>query len=537
MKETTKLDGLMRNRKPKGPRRPVESPQRDADLLSVMIPEALAAGFPTLTPAVLRTIIASADGGDPREQAALFSTMQEKEPLITAHLQTRRLAVLACDWSVRSKADEKKAKEIEAMLRKAGIRKAVHHLLDCLGTGYSGVAVDWAPGGKEIRGFSPIMPDAWTFDEAGFPALNSVTGGEIPLSTFHPAQILYVQAEGKVGLPCRKGLLRTLLWLYLFKNAGFRDWSVFLERFGMPFMLGKIPSGDFGNVQKRNELLDSLLKVRSGGAGVGTTETEMQLLNGASSGSQEAYEKFCRYCDEIFTLVILGQLGTSAEANGFSNGGAQAQVRQDILDADALMVQDLMNMQLIPWLCRLRYGMPDAGDIEFVIECEPPEDLNTRADRDLKLTNATGCKMKKEYAEKTYGIELEEREAQPPQLQQPQPPQKPGRPAPFSDDDEPKGAADRIVRATLGRMVEEEAFEAFRVPIGRAIRKVFGDLDPDDPDLVEKFKERAPKFLELLPGLMDEFDASAFTDALQGAMLASFLNGTLPVDYWKRGKG
>ena len=533
MKDTTQLDGLMRNSRPKGRGRPLESPKKDADLLSVLIPDALANSLPKLTPRMLESIIASADGGDPREQAALFSTMQEKEPLIAAHLQTRRLAVLACDWSIRSKKDEKKAEEIQTMLRKAGIRKAIHYLLDCLGTGYAGVSVDWAPGGAEVRGFVPIMPDAWTFDEAGFPAINSVTGGEIPLASYHPAQILYLQAEGKVGLPCRKGLMRTLLWMYLFKNAGFRDWSVFLERFGMPFMLGKIPSGDFSNIAKRNELLESLLKVRSGGAGVGTTETEMQMLNGAASGSQEAYERFQRYCDEIFTLTILGQLGTSAESSGFSNGGAQAQVRQDLLDADALMIQDIMNMRLIPYICQFKYGMPDAGDIEFVIECEPPEDLNTRADRDSKLAAATGCKLSRDYAMKTYGVELEEREEQPPQLQQPFP-QRPGRPAPFSDEDEPKGAADRIVRAALGRMVEEEAFEAFRVPIDRAIRKAFGDLDPDDPDLVDKFKERAPKFLESLPGLMDEFDASAFTDALQGAMLASFLNGTLPADFWRK---
>ena len=72
------------------------------------------------------------------------------------------------------------------------------------------------------------------------------------------------------------------------------------------------------------------------------------------------------------------------------------------------------------------------------------------------------------------------------------------------------------------------------MPIDTAIKKAFGDLDPDAADLVERFKERAPAFLASLPGLMDQFDTRAFEDALQGALLAGFLNGALPPATWKR---
>ena len=93
---------------------------------------------------------------------------------------------------------------------------------------------------------------------------------------------------------------------------------------------------------------------------------------------------------------------------------------------------------------------------------------------------------------------------------------------------------DRLIRATLGRMVDEDALAAWRLPIDAAIRKAFGDLDPADPELVAKFRERGPAFLASLPGVMDQFDARAFEDALQGALLAGFLNGALPVGFWRR---
>ena len=93
---------------------------------------------------------------------------------------------------------------------------------------------------------------------------------------------------------------------------------------------------------------------------------------------------------------------------------------------------------------------------------------------------------------------------------------------------------DRLIRATLGRMVDEDALAAWRLPIDAAIRKSFGDLDPADPALVAKFRERGPAFLASLPGVVDSLGARAFEDALQGALLAGFLNGTLPVDFWRR---
>jgi phage gp29-like protein len=316
--------------------------------------------------------------------------------------------------------------------------------------------------------------------------------------------------------------------MYLFKNGGFRDWSVFLERFGMPFLLGKIPSGDYRDAKLRNELMQQLMAVRSGGSGVGTTETDMQMLNGATSGSQTAYLDFCHYCDDIITLAILGQLGTSAKSTGFSNGGAQAQVRQDILDADCALVSGVINKALIPWMCAVR-GLPQDADVEFVIDSEEPEDLERRASRDLKLAQATGCKLAKEYAEKTYGVELDDAAAEPSAIDG----QQQRQPAPFSDHSAPIAEADRIVKSAIERMVGERAFEAWRGPVEDAISAAFGDLDPEAEDLVERFTERVPKFLDSLPSALAGMDAAAFRKTLEDAMLASFVDGLMPESYWR----
>ena len=509
---------------------------RSDDLLLSIISDYQEASKYRLTPSRLVQIITDADAGDPREQAALFPTLLEKEPLLAAHLNTRRLAVLSKPWRVQSKKQPELAAEISDALAKAGLQKAMGGLLAAVGFGYAGVAVDWLEGGAGIAGFRPISNDRWLFDEGGNPALSGADGRPIPLAEFHPAQIMFLVNDGAAGLPCRAGLLRTLLWLHMFKNAAFTEWNRFLERFGMPFLLGKIPSGDFSDEKKRRDLLASLLQVRSGGAGVGTTETTMDLLNGAAGNNSDAFESHQRYCDEIMTLTVLGQLASSDRGSGLSQGGMQEEVRQDLLEADCAMLSEVVQNRLVDWLCRLRYGIDDTSDMCFVIDCQKAEDLNVRADRDEKIARAAGCKLKRDYVAEVYGVDLEEPEPEP---EMPPAGKKADDDQTAMTDDGRKAATagNRLIRATIGRLVDEDALAAWRIPIDAAIRKAFGDLDPGDPELVEKFRERAPAFLASLPGVMDQFDARAFEDALQGALLAGFLNGALPVDFWRKTSG
>ena len=81
------------------------------------------------------------------------------------------------------------------------------------------------------------------------------------------------------------------------------------------------------------------------------------------------------------------------------------------------------------------------------------------------------------------------------------------------------------------------ALEAWRAPIDAAIRKHFGDVDPeglDDRQLLAAFAERAPAFLASLPGVMDAIDDRELTRALGESMLAGYLDGLMPPGFWKR---
>ena len=115
-------------------RRALTGADKSDDLKLASVSYFLEAAKYRLKPDRLVQIINDADAGDPREQAALFPTLLEKEPILAAHLNTRRLAALSKPWRVQSEGQPEVAEEITRMLAGAGLQN--HGL---------------APGGPAIR--------------------------------------------------------------------------------------------------------------------------------------------------------------------------------------------------------------------------------------------------------------------------------------------------------------------------------------------------------------------------------------------------
>jgi phage gp29-like protein len=327
--------------------------------------------------------------------------------------------------------------------------------------------------------------------------------------------------SAKPGLPCRNGLLRTLAWLYLFKYSGMKGWGRFVEKFGIPFALGKLSDADYNNVTKRNAVLAAMKAMGRDGAGVTSESAAVSFLSAAGQGSTEAHEQFLRYIDEIFTLTILGQLATSATAGGLSKGQAQENVRRDLLRADVVAIAEAVTRFVVRPLARMAYGLdPVKHDIEFWIDADPGVDKDAVITTWIKITQATGKLIDPKFASSEMGIPLVDGPVPQPQ------------PAFIDLADNPRrlprkerallAIADEALRRTV---TDAEGLAAWTGPVRQAVLAAFGDLDPDAPGAFTEFQKRAPAFLVKLPGLLQEMNTSAFEQHLSGAMLAAALNG------------
>ncbi|MEI3004027.1 MAG: hypothetical protein V8T87_05325 [Victivallales bacterium] len=100
-------------------------------------------------------------------------------------MQTRILAVPACDWTIQG-TDARRTAEVRAILEKAGLHALMRHLLDALALGYSGAAIIWGEGGADISAFRKVDPSNWQFDLSGNPALMTVSGKIRSLAEYIP---------------------------------------------------------------------------------------------------------------------------------------------------------------------------------------------------------------------------------------------------------------------------------------------------------------------------------------------------------------
>ncbi len=348
-----------------------------------------------LTSGSIRRMLKNAEEGAPGELAALFRQILENEPGITAHIQTRFLAVLSCAWRIEGN-DTQKAEEVRKILTSADLYKLMQHLVSAFAYGYAGAGILWDEGGGSIHGFSPVNPENFVFDRCGNPALLTVSGEERSLASYHENQFIFFRTAF--------ALLRPLVWLYFYKHHAMRDRARFLERFGIPFISAKIRDEDFESEEIRNELMRSLSKLGSDGIGLLNEGAEVQIVQPPSGSASGDFQTWLEYLDTLATRLILGQTATSSGGGAFSSGEVQDKVRHDLLEADCKALETVINRSVLAPLERFRYGTE--GTMTFRLDYSTPENLLEKAEILSRLTGA-GYTVSKEWIGKTFSMPVE----------------------------------------------------------------------------------------------------------------------------------
>ena len=508
-----------------------------------------------LTGARLQQILKDADTGDCSGQAALIDVIQEAEPVIGAHLESRKRAALAVPWRIEGGSDKDRA-DITRNLEHIGFQKLRKHALDGIAHGYAAAALLWAPGGSEITGWEEIHATRIIFDGAGNPGLITLTGDK-SLADWHPNQYLTHIHKSKPGLPCRGSLLRTLIWMYFFKFYGIRDYARYIERFGIPFVLAKLSDADFADNTKTARIISAMRAMGSSGVGVVTKATDIEPQAVSAGGKAEFFNWF-EYIDDTYALTILGQLASTKESNGMSNGDLQSGVKDDLTASDCELLEETLNNSIIQPMDIFRNGRKTG--LYLVLDSKPAEDLLGKATLVTTLADS-GYRAKRKWVEETFEIPLEEIDSTGTAAVSPTTEKLPNKksletaqkspqtPNPSNDaqktgialSDAPATAekaklpldviareeiVSQLTENTLRQLfVNSDVMTEFFTPLQAEIRNSFAGLDPDDPELVAKFTALTDGFFQQYPSMYEAFDSSKLEAALSGAMLAANING------------
>lgn len=366
-----------------------------------------------LTPGKLATIFQEADQGIVQRQMELFEEMEEKDAHLAALLQTRKLAVLSLDYEVlpyaKTPEDEHIAETIgELVYRIPNLEEAFLDLLDAVGKGFALVEIIWGTEGDlaKVEELRWIPQKSVTFVEGRKPRL--LTNKEPWRGTEFPLwKVIYHRYKARSGHDTRAGVLRVVGYMYLLKNYALKDWAAFNEVFGMPLRLGKYDP--MASPEDREALIQAIRNLGSDAAGVISKNTEIEFVEATSrlTGNTNPYQVLAEFCNREMSKAVLGQTLTTdtAGATGtYAAARVHAQVRRDLVEADAQALAQTLREQLLRPLTGFNFGWEKPVPW-FRFRYEEEDDLKTLSEVYRNLVEM-GLPVSREHVAERFGIPL-----------------------------------------------------------------------------------------------------------------------------------
>ena len=196
-------------------------------------------------------------------------------------------------------------------------------------------------------------------------------------------------------------LLSRCLWPVAFKRGGVRFYTRFLERYGMPWPVGKAPQG--AQRKDKEAMAADLAAMVRDAVAVVPYGAEVQLVESKGTAGEQ-YEAYLRRWDKAILKVIMGQTLTAEMDGQGSRAASQThyEVAEDMAEADQYMVESALNE-----LATIYRDINAPGVEAPVFGYHEPDDFEGQADLDNKLYTV-GVRFKPGHFERRYGLNPEE---------------------------------------------------------------------------------------------------------------------------------
>lgn len=329
--------------------------------------------------------------------------------MIDAHLDAvknkRFASITSRAWTIDgSKGDQKKAKFVEEYLWNIDLRNVISQMLEAIGFGYAVHEIVWNTVQTDLG--TLILPTAikdrkqewFKFDSDSKLLLQTNDGSrrEMPERKF-----LVTRNRPTTANPYGNAVYSRCFWPMAFKKGGLKFWMIFVEKYGMPKAVGKIPPG--ATDKEQSTFLRMLSGLVRDAVAVIPQTGSVELLETKMSGTNP-HSEIVHWADSEISKAWLGETLTTEQT---SSGGTQAMatvhndVRADLALDDAAMIESSIN-QLIRWIYEINW--PNEKEIPWMNIILPEDLQEARLNRDIKLTQL-GVKFNAQYITDIYGID------------------------------------------------------------------------------------------------------------------------------------
>ena len=153
----------------------------------------------------------------------------------------------------------------------------------------------------------------------------------------------------EVGRPDDLGLYLKAATQTIPKKNALAFWDTFAEIFGMPMRIARTTSRD----DKEYRRLEQMMR-DAGYAGymVAQQGTEIEIVESSKGDAYNVYDRRIDRANSELSKLIIGQTMTIEDGSSLSQSETHLKVFQNLVEADADMIRDMINNQLLPIMAK-----------------------------------------------------------------------------------------------------------------------------------------------------------------------------------------
>lgn len=356
---------------------------------------------------------------------------------LTSIMQSRRLGTLKQEFKFEPGVDEddQTTSQSEQLCQDfnrdmAAIkgRDLVSSILDAPFYGMTPIELTYEPGSHIHLKKVEAKPVRWFgFDDKNNPCFKSLDqpdeGEKLPWGKF-----VFARHFPTYDNPYGLRLLTRCFWPITFKKGGLKFWVSFMEKYGMPFLLGHYAKGTTPDEQQA--MLTKLERMVQNAVAVVPDGDKIEMLGGSgkTGGGYMMFDRMRSAMDAEMSKVILGQtLTTEAGDKGsHSLGKVHGEVLSDFQESDKMLAKETLD-EIAALYAQINTDNVPPPVCKFYEDEDPQKDF---ADRDKTLEESGRFRLKPSYYVRRYGFQEDDFEIVEPESQDPTP----DTPAPASED-------------------------------------------------------------------------------------------------------
>ncbi len=327
------------------------------------------------------------------------------DPHVWSCIQSRKSGIQSLDYTVNgSEASIEQTKLIEYFLGEVNLSSLLRDVLEAVLFGWQPFELIWNEVEHSGRYLLPMKiqakPQEWfCYDTDGKLCIRGKSGGAtaVPNHKFAVAS-----HEASFTNPYGEALLARCYWAVTFKNGGLRFWVNFMEKYGMPVIIGKYTRG--ATSDEALKLAQTLSDMHEDAVIVSPSDIDINIAEASRNSSTELYLEMINFCNTEISKALLSQtLTTELKSGSLAAAQTHYKIRREIIAADSKIAESFIN-SIIRLICDINFGTGKYPKIKFALN---DADNTQKLERDLKLA-AAGVPFKLQYWANTYGIKFTE---------------------------------------------------------------------------------------------------------------------------------